>query len=137
MRALVHRVVAAVFAALSVGAIWLLWESRPHLQAVGGGGAAIFGLSPGSAACCSVGLLFRVVARDRRETTASLPIRTAQARRSQTPRPGPATDRAFPLITTGGAAGAQIPARLSWLLSRRRWTTGRRPRGAHQQQGRR
>ena len=109
MRALVHRVVVAVFAALLVGAIWLLWESRPHLQAVGGGGAAIFGFIAWlGGLLLAAGLLFRVVARDRRETTASLPIRNLRrrdARRRNRPVGG-YTDRAFPLIATGRAAGA-------------------------------
>jgi len=109
MRAFVHRVVVAVFAALLVGAIWLLWESRPHLQAVDGGGAGIFGFIAWLGGLLLVaGLLFRVVARDRREPTASLPIRNLRrrdARRRNRPVGG-YTDRAFPLIATGRAAGA-------------------------------
>jgi DNA-binding SARP family transcriptional activator len=109
MRALVYRVVVAVFAAVLVGAIWLVWESRPPLRAVGGGGAAIFGFIAWlGGLLLAVGLLFRVVARDRRATTASLPIRNLRSRdavRRRVPVGG-YTDRAFPLIATGGAASA-------------------------------
>ena len=99
----------AVFAAMLVGAIWLLWESRPHLQAVGGGGAGIFGFIAWLGGLLLVaGLLFRVVARDRREATASLPIRNLRRRdaRRRNRAVGGYTDRAFPLIATGRAAGA-------------------------------
>jgi DNA-binding SARP family transcriptional activator len=109
MRALIHRVVVAVFAALLVGAIWLLWESRPPLRAVDGGGAAIFGsVAWLGGLLLAAGLLFRVVARDRRATTASLPIRNLRRRDAgRRNRPvGGYTDRAFPLIATGGAASA-------------------------------
>ena len=99
MRALIHRVVVAVFAALLVGAIWLLWESRPPLRAVDGGGAAIFGFIAWlGGLLLAVGLLFRVVARERRETTASLPIRNLRrrdARRRNRPE-GVYADRALP-----------------------------------------
>jgi DNA-binding SARP family transcriptional activator len=109
MRALVHRVAVAVFGALLVGAIWLLWESRPQLQAVSGGGAAIFGsVAWLGGLLLAAGLLFRVIARDRRQTTASWPIRNLRrrdARRRNRPVGG-YTDRAFPLIATGRAAGA-------------------------------
>ena len=109
MRRLVHRVVVVVFAALLVGAIWLLWESRPHLQAGVGGGAGIFGFVAWlGGLLLAAGLLFRVVARDRRATAASLPIRNLR-RRDARRRRGPVggyTDRAFPLIATGGAASA-------------------------------
>lgn len=109
MRALVHRVVVAVFAAMLVGAISLLWESRPQLQAVSGGGAAIFGFIAWlGGLLLAAGLFFRVVARDRRATTASLPIRNLRRRDAgRRNRPvGGYTDRAFPLIATGRAAGA-------------------------------
>lgn len=109
MRALVHRVVVAVFAALLVGAIWLLWESPPHLRAVSGGGAGIFGFIGWlGGLLLAAGLLFRVVARDRRARTASLPIRNLR-RRDARRRRGPVggyTDRAFPLVATGAAASA-------------------------------
>jgi DNA-binding SARP family transcriptional activator len=107
MRALVHRVVVAVLAALLVGAIWLLWESRPQLRGVGGGGAGLFGFIAWlGGLLLAGGLLFRVVARDRRETTTWLPMRNLRrrdARRRRGPIGGYA-DRAFPLIATGGAA---------------------------------
>jgi DNA-binding SARP family transcriptional activator len=107
MRALVHRVLVAVSAAMLLGAIWLLWESRPPPPTTGGGSTGLFGFTAWlGGLLLAVGLLFRVVARDRRETTASLPIRNLRRRDARRRRRsvGGYTDRAFPLIATGGAA---------------------------------
>jgi DNA-binding SARP family transcriptional activator len=110
MRVLTHRILVAVSVAILIGAIWLLWESRPQLATIGGGGAERllgFGAWLGGL-LLAAGLLFRVVGRERRQTAASLPIRNLR-RRDARRRRGPVggyADRAFPLIAKGGAASA-------------------------------
>jgi DNA-binding SARP family transcriptional activator len=110
MRALVHRILVAGSVAVLFGGVWLLWESRPQLATLGRGGAERllgFGVWVGGL-LLAAGLLFRVLARDRRQTAGSFPIRNLRKREARRRR-GPAggyTDRAFPLIPKAGSVSA-------------------------------
>ena len=109
MRALAHRILVAGSVAILFGAVWLLWESRPQLATIGGGGAErLLGfLAWLGCLLLAAGLLFRVLARDRR-TAASLPMRNLRRREARRRRGhvGGYPDRAFPLIPKAGPAGA-------------------------------
>lgn len=110
MRALAHRIFAALAVAILLGAIWLLWENRPQLAAIGDSGA---GRMLGVVAwlgglLLAVGLLFRVVAGERRQPAPAVPIRNLRRRdgsRSRRPTTG-YSDHAFPLIPKGALASA-------------------------------
>jgi DNA-binding SARP family transcriptional activator len=109
MRALVHRILVAVSVAVLFGAVWLLWESRPQRATLGGGGAERllgFGVWLGGL-LLAAGLLFRVLARDRRRA-ASLPMRNLRRREARRRRGhvGGYPDRAFPLIPKAGSMSA-------------------------------
>lgn len=109
MRALLHRLLVAVSAAILFGTVWLMWDGRPQLPTVGGGGterllefvAWLGGLF------LVAGLLFRLLGRDRRGAP-SLPLRNLRRRETRTRRGrvGGYADRAFPLIPTAGPAPA-------------------------------
>ena len=112
MRALARRIFAAVSVAILLGAIWLLWENRPQLAAIGDGGAGrvlgfvawLGGLS------LAAGLLFRVVAGERRQPATAVPVRNLRRRdggRRRRPTGGYA-DRAFPLIPKGALGSAAV-----------------------------
>jgi DNA-binding SARP family transcriptional activator len=112
MRALVHRILAALSVGILVGAIWLLSESRPQLSTIAGGGAErLLGFVAWlGGLVLAAGLLFRVVGRERRQTVASLPIRNLHRREARKPRGqlGGYADRAFQLIPKAGPADAAV-----------------------------
>ena len=107
MRALAHRVLAAVAAAILLGAVWALWESRPQLTGIGGGGAerALGFVAWVGGVLLVVGLLVRLLGRDRRRTAAVLPIRNLRKRE---PRNNP--ERAIPRKERKAMAEAKATA---------------------------
>jgi DNA-binding SARP family transcriptional activator len=110
MRALAQRVLVAACVAILLGAVWVLWESRPQLTEIGGGGVErlLAFVAWVGAVLLVTGLLFRLLGRDRRRTSVSPPMRNL--RRRETPRRrgtvGGYADRAFPLIPQVGPAPA-------------------------------
>jgi DNA-binding SARP family transcriptional activator len=110
MRALAQRVVVAASAAILLGAVWMLWESRPQLMGIGGSGAdRMLGFVAWVGAVLLVtGLLFRFLGRDRRWTAASPPMRNLRKPETRRRRGtvGGYSDRAFPLIPRARPAPA-------------------------------
>jgi len=108
MRALAHRILAALSVGILLGAIWLLWESRPQLAAIGDSGAGgVLGVVAWlGGLLLAAGLLFRVVAGERRQPAPAVPIRNLRRRAGgRRRRPiGGYSDRAFPLIANGALA---------------------------------
>lgn len=110
MRALGHRIRAAVSVAILLGATWLLWENRPQLAAIGDGGAGrVLGVVAWlGGVLLAVGLLFRVLLGERRQPATAVAIRNLRRRdggRRRRPAGG-YPDRAFPLIPQGALASA-------------------------------
>jgi DNA-binding SARP family transcriptional activator len=110
MRALAQRVLVAAFAAILLGAVWVLWESRPRLTGIGGGGAdRLLGFVAWvGVVLLVIGLLLRVLGRDRWRTAASPPMRNLRRRQTRRRRGtvGGYSDHAFPLIPQAGSVRA-------------------------------
>jgi DNA-binding SARP family transcriptional activator len=110
MRALAQRVLVSASAAILLGAVWVLWEIRPQLTGIGGGGAErLLGFVAWVGAVLLVtGPLFRLIGRDRRGSAASPPMRNLRRRetRRRLGTVGGYADRAFPLIPQARLAPA-------------------------------
>ena len=110
MRALAQRVLVAASAAILLGAVWVLWERRPQLTGIGGSGAdRLLGFVAWvGVVLLVIGLLLRLLGRDRWGTAASPPMRNLRRRQMRRRRGtvGGYSDRAFPLIPQPGPVRA-------------------------------
>lgn len=102
MRALAHRVLVALSAAILLGSVWVLSATRPRLAGIGGGDTRrlLALLAWVGGLLLVTGLLLRLLGRERGRTAASPPIRNLRKRETRRRRApvGGYADRAFPLI---------------------------------------